>query len=284
LKLRILVMSTMKPRLAILDMNNNVPNQGLRCIRDIASQFDNELDWKIFDVRGKNEIPDFSSFDIFISSGGPDSPLQPGEWREVYFKLIDQVAAHNLSDSPKKKYVFFICYSFQVACHHFGLSKLSKRRRTSFGVYPVHKTKAGRDDEMLEGLDDPYYAVDSRDWQVVQPIIRNFRKKGAKILSLEKIRTHVEYERAIMAIRFSPQMVGTQFHPEADPEGMKAHLSLEENKNKIINNFDLEKYEQTLAQLDDPDKIKLTHETILPQFIRNSLTSIKSRKEELNLI
>lgn len=276
-------MSNRKPRLAILDMNNQVPNQGLRCIRDIVSQFDAELDWEIYDVRGRNELPDLN-YDIYISSGGPDSPLQEGEWRKPYAQLIDGIVAHNNSDDHNKKFVFFICYSFQLACFHFGLSKLSKRRSTSFGVFPVHKTKFGREDQVLDGLADPYYAVDSRDWQVVQPIIRNFRKKGAKILSLEKIRTHVEYERAIMAVRFSPYMVGTQFHPEADPEGMKEHLKVQENKDKIIKNFDFRKYEQTLAQLDDPEKIKLTHTTILPQFIRNSLTSVESKKEELNLI
>jgi imidazoleglycerol phosphate synthase glutamine amidotransferase subunit HisH len=30
-------------------------------------------------------------------------------------------------------------------------------------------------------------------------------------------RDHVQYERAIMAVRFTDYFVGTQFHPEADP-------------------------------------------------------------------
>ena len=70
------------------------------------------------------------------------------------------------------------------------------------------------------GLWIHYYGVDSRLWQLVKPKRGVFNHHGAKILSLEKIRTHVEYERAIMAIRFSPEMVGTQFHPEAEPEAM----------------------------------------------------------------
>ena len=32
-------MSSEKIKLAILDMNNQVPNQGLRCIKDIAAEF-----------------------------------------------------------------------------------------------------------------------------------------------------------------------------------------------------------------------------------------------------
>lgn len=276
-------MRQMKPKVAILDMNNQVQNQGLRCIREIVKRFDNEVEWEIFDVRAKNEVPDLS-YDIYISSGGPGSPLEKGKWRKPYFELVDNLLAFNLSNQDDKKHMFFICYSYQLMCDHLKLSKVTKRKSTSFGVLPIHKTKSGRTDPILEGLPDPYYAVDSRDWQVVQPIVPKFRKMGARILSLEKIRTHVEYERAIMAIRFTPEMVGTQFHPEADAEGMKNHLKIEDNKNKIIRNFDLEKYEQTLAQLDDPDKIKLTQDTILPQFIRNCLTSIKTCKEELQLL
>jgi imidazoleglycerol phosphate synthase glutamine amidotransferase subunit HisH len=56
-------------------------------------------------------------------------------------------------------------------------------------------------------------------------------KKKATIISLEKIRDHVQYERAIiMAVRFTPYFVGTQFHPEADPISFISHLR---NKSKI---------------------------------------------------
>jgi CTP synthase (UTP-ammonia lyase) len=34
----------------------------------------------------------------------------------------------------------------------------------------------------------------------------------------------VQYERAIMAVRFTPYFVGTQFHPEADPISFISHL------------------------------------------------------------
>jgi len=175
-----------KPKIAILDMNNGVPNQGLRCIREIAEVFEGEASWKIYDVRAKGELPNLS-YDIYISSGGPGSPLEKGPWRQPYFQLLDDIRTN-------RKHLFLICYSFQLACHHFGLSKVNKRRRTSFGVYPIHKTKAGKKDDLLDGLEDPYFAVDSRDWQVVQPRMGKFRKMGAQILSLEKIRTHVEYE------------------------------------------------------------------------------------------
>ncbi|NNC96021.1 MAG: GMP synthase [Chitinophagales bacterium] len=269
-----------KVKLAILDMNKSIPNQGLRCIRDIATEFEDRLDWKVFDVRSKHEIPDLS-YDIFISSGGPGNPHEAGSWTESYFNLIDSAWQLNQIKGGNKKHIFFICYSFQMACEHFQLGSITKRKRTSFGIYPVHKTAAGLTDPILNGLDNPYYAVDSRDWQLVQPRLKVFEEHGASILSLEKIRTHVEYERAIMAVRFSDEFVGTQFHPEADPIGMKSHFSKKENRDKVISNFDENKYEDMMLHLSDPDKIKLTHSVILPSFISKALASL-NKEEYIN--
>ena len=101
---------------AILDMNNGFPNQGLRCIKEIVAQFADEVSFEVFDVRQFNEIPDLS-FDIYISSGGPGSPLLEGlPWEAPYFKLLEDVYAFNKSDKGNKKYMFLICHSFQLAC------------------------------------------------------------------------------------------------------------------------------------------------------------------------
>lgn len=263
-----------KAKLAILDMNNGFPNQGLRCIKEIVSEYDDQLDWDVFDVRKENELPDLS-YDIYICSGGPGSPHDEGPWRKDFFNLIDGANQLNEQEDGPKKYFFFICYSFQVACHHFELGDVTKRRQTSFGVFPVHKTRAGVQDHLLHGLPNPYFVVDSRDWQVVQPRLSVFEEHGAHIISLEKIRSHVEYERAIMAVRFTDEFVGTQFHPEADAEGMMAHFSNEKEKQMVIDKFGIEKYFSMMRRLSHPEKIPRTHMTILPNFIASSLISIK---------
>lgn len=263
-----------KLKLAILDMNNNEPNQGLRCITDIASFFNKDVDHKVYDVRAKNELPD-TSYDIYISSGGPGSPLEQGSWRAPYLELMQNLWDFNKHSEYQKKHVFFICYSFQVMCDYFKLGDIKLRKSTSFGILPVHKTKAGMKDQLLEGLNDPFFAVDSRDWQLIQPRLKVFKEHGATILSLEKIRTHVELERAIMAVRFSDEFVGTQFHPEADPVGMKAHFEQDVNRQIVIDNFGIEKYERMMDRMDDPDKIIMTYETILPKFITKAINQIK---------
>lgn len=262
-----------KLKLAILDMNNNEPNQGLRCIKEIANLFNDDVDSTIFNVRGNLEIPN-SSFDIYISSGGPGSPLEEEAWRKPYLELMHNLWEHNKINT-NKKHVFFICYSFQVMCHYFQLGEIKLRKSTSFGVLPIHKTKKGIKDPLLEGLNDPFYAVDSRDWQLIQPNLKVFKEHGSSILSLEKIRTHVELERAIMAVRFSKEFVGTQFHPEADPISMEVYFSKEETKQKIVTNFGEAKYNQMMERIDDPDKIIMTYNSILPKFISAAIQSKK---------
>jgi GMP synthase-like glutamine amidotransferase len=268
-------MNKQKVRLAILDMNNGAPNQGLRCIKEIADSFNSDIAYQIFDVRAKGEIPD-TSYDIYISSGGPGSPLEEGPWRQPYLQLIQALWDSNKTKQQQKKHVFFICYSFQVICDYFGLGEIKPRRSTSFGILKVHQTKKGHSDPIFKGLNDPFYAVDSRDWQLIQPKLTVFKKHGATILSLEKIRTHVELERAIMAVRFSDEFVGTQFHPEAEPLSMEAYFSLEKNKKVVIDSFGEKKYNEMMDRIDDPDKIELTYNTILPKFIQNAI--IQSKK------
>lgn len=270
-------------KIAILDMYDGEANQGMRCIIDIVNRFNHLVVFKIFDVRGKSELPDINKYDIYISSGGPGNPLEgDGNWDVKYYNFIDELIHWN-KENAIKKHVLFICHSFQMACKHFGLAEITKRHDTSFGVMTVHKTKEGKNDPIFDGLADPYYAIDSRDYQVVQPKLSVFAKKGAKIISLEKIRDHVQYERAIMAVRFNPFMVGTQFHPEADPISFVANLRNKNTKEKIKSLKGKRKFRNMLEDLMDDDKIYKTNETLIPNFLRIAINDLmKSNKSLTN--
>ncbi|MGN6604079.1 MAG: type 1 glutamine amidotransferase [Ginsengibacter sp.] len=263
-----------KVRIAILDLYEGFENQGMRCLREIVRQFAEtnnvEVESREFDVRQKLEIPD-TSWDIYISSGGPGDPLESEglEWDDLYFDWLDQIDLYN--NDPKniqKKYVFFICHSFQLACRHFKVAELTKRKSTAFGVFPVHLLEAGETEPVFEGMPDPFYAVDSRDYQVVQPDKIQLKKTGASVLCIEKERPHVPYERAVMGIRFSDYIIGTQFHPEADAVGMKLHLQSPEKKKTVIDNYGEAKWHSMIERLNDPDKIVWTHDHILPNFLK----------------
>lgn len=263
-----------KIKIAVLDLNNGFTNQGMRCIQQIikdwAKSSTHSVQTDIFDVRQKLQLPDHS-YDVYISSGGPGSPLESKgyDWDNKYMQWIDTVNNWNNSFSNyPKKHVFFICHSFQLACRHFKIAEVSKRKSTSFGVFPVHMTDEGRDEIIFKGMPDPFYAVDSRDFQVIEPDNERINQLGVTVLAIEKERPHVAHlERAIMAVRFNDYFIGTQFHPEADPTGMTLHLNSEEKKQTVIENHGEEKWKSMIEQLNDPDKILWTHDHILPNFL-----------------
>ena len=120
---------------------------------------------------------------------------------------------------------------------------------------------------LLKNLPGTFYAVDSRAYQVIQPKTNHLEKHGMQILALEKERPYVDLERAVMAIRFSDEIFGTQFHPEADPEGFLESLKVEKYKNSIIEDYGLDKYQETIDRIDDEDKVVLTRKEILPVFL-----------------
>jgi homoserine O-succinyltransferase/O-acetyltransferase len=260
-------------KLAVLDMYNGAPNQGMKNILEMLDLQVYPFTWNRFDVRGANQLPGMD-YDIFISSGGPGDPREgDGIWDRNYFNLIDEIWEWN-KYNKRKKYVMFICHSFQMFCLHFKLGQITKRHSTSFGILPMHKTAAGKTDPIFSRLPDPFYAADHRDYQLVQPDLEVFKKFGAKILCLEKIRDHVDYERAIMAVRLSDEFFGTQFHPEADPIGLLEYYRDKTLYDKAVANYGKKKVDDTVSQIHDPYKVSLTNKVIIPSFLRSAVSSL----------
>lgn len=261
---------------AILDMYKGAPNQGMRNILQLLDRFEDShsisFNRTIFDIRDKQQIPDLS-FDIYIGSGGPGSPIDAEGWEPQWKSLMLDIIAHNRVE-PNKKWVFQICHSFQLMCYHFNLAVVNQRQSESFGIFPMHHTKAGKQHSLLSALPDPFYAVDSRKWQVIQPNQKALDAMGATVLAIEKHRPHVEFERATMAIQFTPHIFGTQFHPEADADGMLHYLNGEEKKKVVIENYGLKKYQDMVKSLEDPTKISLTQAGFIPVFLSQAIQSL----------
>ena len=267
-------------KVAILDLYEGAANQGMRCIRNILIEWAEKNDLllyaKEYDVRLKNELPD-TSYDVYISSGGPGSPLETRyeDWDISWCRWLDRMERWNNNPSnTQKKYIFFICHSFQLASRFFNVGLVCKRRSTSFGVFPVHMLENGADEPVFDGLKDPFYAVDSRDYQVIQPNHDMLNEMGATLLCIEKSRPHVPYERAVMGLRFNEYMIGTQFHPEADAPGMSLYLQREDKRKTVIENHGEAKLQSMLEHLEDPDKIVWTYSHILPNFLNHSIEKL----------
>jgi GMP synthase-like glutamine amidotransferase len=267
-------------KVAVIDLNNGAPNQGIRGIQEILSRFrdDNHinLSFDLFDLRQKGEIPGLE-YDAYISSGGPGSPLESeGEkWENDFYDLLDQIEQFNKESETDKKYAFLICHSFQLACRKYQLGNVTERRSNAFGIFPITLTEEGEQDEIFNGITNPFFSVDSRDWQVIEPDFEAFERKGATLLAIEKERKHVDLERCMMSIRFSNEIIGTQFHPEADPVGMKMYLLQDEKKEAIIGMHGEQKYLDMLNSLDDPARIVLTQSVILPNFLNKAIGKLQ---------
>ena len=269
-------------RVAIIDLYDNEPNEGIRAIRELLERSDGRyfgvpVTYERFETRYRAEIPSLD-FDVYLSSGGPGSPFdgRGKPWEEGYFGWLEAVWKHNRTrEAHERKHVFFICHSFQLMCRFFACARVTKRRTPSFGILPVHKTEAGERDPIFSKLPEPFYAADFRRWQVVQPDHARLRSLGAEILALEKIRPHVDLERALMAIRLSPEILGTQFHPEADPKGMLKHFLKPERRAFVIEHHGAEKYERILHHLREPNELTITHDTVLPLFLKNAVARLR---------
>ena len=266
-------------RIAILDLYEGLENQGMRCIRQIIDDWGIQNNYEVkrdeFEVRLQKQIPD-SSYDIYISTGGPGSPIDSigSDWEQLYFAWLSSMEQwNNDPEQSNKKHVFFICHSFQLVARNYNIGKVKKRNSTAFGIFPIHMLATGQNENMFDGLPDPFYAMDSRDYQVVEPDYDRLAEMNASILAIEKERPHVPYERAVMAVRFNDYFFGTQFHPEADATGMSMYLQREDKKKTIIDNYGVEKWQSMIDHLNDPDKIMYTYSHILPNFLQSATAS-----------
>lgn len=267
-------------RIAVLDLNAGYPNQGMRCINEIvhswAEQKNYSIIYDVFDVRVKNELPDLS-YDVYISSGGPGDPLSTrfDDWDINWNRWFSDVLRWNDNPSSNtKKFVFLICHSFQMACRHFNAGLLCKRKSTSFGVFPMHVMPEAIGDPVFKNLKNPFFGVDSRDFQLIQPNLDLLHDMGAYITCIEKERPHVPYERAVMGIRFNEYVFGTQFHPEADATGMSQHFQNEEKREMVIKNHGEAKLTSMLEHLEDPDKIHWTNKNLIPNFLNEAYSHL----------
>ncbi len=268
-------------KLAILDLYEGIRNLGMQNIQEIVKEFSHYIEYEIFDVRSEVKVPDLG-YDIYIFSGGPGNPLVGDEsWLKPFNDLIEDIWQHNKYGDGSKKYCFFICHSFQMACHHFGIGNIARRRKMSFGTFPVHKTDAGQKEWLFRALDDPFWVADFREYQVIEPNRNRMKELGAKLLLIEMEREEEGLPRAMMAVRFSDEMVGTQFHPEADANGMRGYFTENERMVAIVKEYGKGKLASMVKDLNHPDKIEKTHAIVLPFFLRKAIQRVRENSMQL---
>jgi GMP synthase-like glutamine amidotransferase len=255
-------------KIALLDMYAGAPNMGMRCLHNIVNEWGAsrgiEVQLKVYDTRGNCEIPD-DQYDIYISSGGPGSPLDSAteEWDKMYTKWLEHMYALH-------KPVFLICHSFQIACRHFDLGKVCLRKSRQIGILPVHSLI---EDDLFNNLEDTFYAMESRSYQIIAPNDNKMLLMNAQIMALEKMRPAIPLERAIMAIKFSEKMYGVQFHPEAELKELILYFNEPSTKDLIVNELGTAKWERIINHLDETSPIQHTYSHLMPNFLDKAIQS-----------
>ena len=273
-------------RIAILDMNNGLRNLGIRNIKRIIDNFTYyvrvngyAVDFQVdhFHVRDRNEVPE-NGYDIYISSGGPGSPLEETatDWEEKFSTLLDQILEHNLSHE-NKQYFFGICHSFQLMAKKFEVGYISQRDKRNLGIVPIFRSEEGRQDYLFEGLQDKFYAFDNRDWQVTEPDAQRLKNMNARILSFEGSESHAG--KAITGIRYSDEMESVQFHPEAEKSAILMRFTDPDEKSHIIEVLGDKAYEEFIQSVLNPNKLLRTYKAILPGFLRRSFNGLMNYYE-----
>ncbi len=282
--------------IAVLDMYKGTPNEGMKGIHKILKEYKNSVNgetirYQVFDVRSTFELPNLD-FDAYISSGGPGNPNFIEEegnhiWGERWNQLMMNIMDYNAQKTNSKKSVFLICHSFQMMCILTKIATVALRHSPSFGIYPMFKTHEGEIEKNFIPLPDPFYAVDSRNYQVLNPDLEYMKSKNMKILAYEKSRPHISYDPAVMSVRFSNEIIGTQFHPEADPENLKRLFLTTTKKDEVIKEHSEAKYVDILNSIENPERITKTFENILPFFLdqvfMNHHQESLNRKEVSNI-
>ncbi len=254
-------------RIAILDMYDGQPNMGRACIDEIVENWGalNKLliVKEDFEVRTKGQLPDHN-YDIYIATGGPGSPTDTidEQWDKDFTNWLEQMLELD-------KHVFLICHSFQIACRHFNIGSVCLRKSRQIGILPVHVTHENH--FIFEGMQDTFHALESRLYQIIEPNDHVIEKMNAKIIALEKSRPSIPLERAIMALAFSANMTGVQFHPEAETQELIRYFQREDIKQPIIENFGIEKWNSIIDALVHPSLIEDTYAKMIPNFLNNAI-------------
>ena len=258
-------------RTAILSMYRDTDAQGLLYLQNLLKQESGryhgaEIEYRIFQTRFGNEMPETEDYDLFISTGGPGNPHdgEGMEWEKHYFKFLDELFNQNLS-AEHQKFHFSICHSFQLLCRHFRIATVNRREGLPrFGIYTCSRSKEAESDSLLQKLPEKYAVVENRSWQCIESDEMRLKELGITVLSKENSNP----DSALLALRINPSWLATQFHPETNPEEMRRIFLSEEKKKEVVQQYGTEKWEDIMQQLGPGNSLLETYEILLPGFIR----------------
>lgn len=267
-------MSRASLKICLVDMNNGLPNQAIRCFKQLIAALQERaraanpgLEVAVTHVQPRNlgELPPHDA-DLVLSSGGPGAPTDGWDepWAAGYRGFLDHVADTNARGGGPS--VLAVCHSFQLAVMHFGVATMQARAQRKFGIMPVYMTEAGRHSALLGPFGDRLFAFENRGFEAVGLDEKRLAQCGGELWARES-RDGVSKGRAVMALKLAPGIEAVQFHPEADLDGVLAWIRKPEMEAAFKQAFGDETYGQMMDTLEDPTRVLRTHNLLIPGWL-----------------
>lgn len=271
-------------RISLVDMNNGVPNEAIRCFRRILASFtarvraaNPRLTLQLDHVQPRNlgELPSHH-VDLFLSSGGPGSPHEGWDqrWCTGYRTFLDWMmdASVHRPDCPPAG--FLVCHSFEIAVQHFQFATMEHRGDLKFAIFPAYVTTEGRRTGYLAPFEDRLFIWEHRHWQAVAMDEERVASQGGALLATESRPGRADKGHGLLGFRFGPGLDGTQFHPEADRPGVLAWIDRPEHASALKDRYGHSLYDRMMRTLSDPARLARTYALLLPGWLTERFNRI----------
>jgi len=264
-------------RLSLVDMNNGVPNEAVRCFRRLLDAFaarvraaNPRLSVLQEHVQPRNlgELPSRHA-DLILSSGGPGSPHDGWEepWCTGYRVFLDSVLDRTAQHPDTAPAAFVVCHSFEIAIQHFRFAEMARRQELKFAIFPAYVTEEGARCDYLQPFGERLFVWEHRRYQAVGLDAPRLHEQQGAVLARESRPGHANKGEAILALRFGPGLEGTQFHPEADRPGVLAWIHRPEHTTALRDAYGHSLLERMMKTLDDPARLARTYALLIPGWL-----------------
>jgi homoserine O-succinyltransferase/O-acetyltransferase len=275
-------------RLSLVDMNNGVPNEAVRCFRRLLDAFaarvraaNPRLSVGLEHVQPRNlgELPSPKA-DLILSSGGPGSPHDGWDepWCTGFRGFLDSILERTAQHPETAPQAFVVCHSFEIAIQHFRFAEMTRRHDLKFAIFPAYLTEEGEKTDYLKPFGERLFVWEHRRFQAVGLDAARLRAQGGALLARESRPGQTDKGEAILGLRFGPGLEGTQFHPEADRPGVLAWIHRPEHTAALRDAYGNSLLERMMKTLDDPGRLARTYALLIPGWLTSRFNRLAAER------
>lgn len=161
---------------------------------------------------------DLSAYSGVIVGGGPGCVSDPPELKTPTEAKIEDAILSLMPEITSRDVPFMgCCYGIGVLGHHLGVEVSKRHYSEAVGAVPCTKTEAGQADPVLKDLPETITAIVGH-------------KEALQTLPEGAVHLMAGEVCPFQMIRVGQNIYATQFHPEADPDGLAVRVRAYKDK------------------------------------------------------